>query len=887
MNKPAFNLEESIEDWLKSLRKHKGFEDGYIEELSTHIREDIEHKIEQGATEEEAFNAACSQMGEIDVVGKEHYKNSKRSNSNFFVDAFANLPILPNYFKVALRNLYRQKTYSLLNIFGLTLGIAVSMLILLFVLHENSFDRFHENSDRIYQLLRTSQPDEGVDPVYYTSLPPALGPAMLEEFPEIENYTRITNYPRISVNKLAGADSTQGFVEKEIRIAEPSFFEIFNFQLEKGNPKTALSAPLQIVLTEKMVSKYFGDEDAMGKTLSLDNKLTVTITGIIENPPSNSSITFDFLLSLSSWPQYSQFNDLHSWNAFAYHTFVLLKPNASIDRVVEALPGFVRGRSGLAQRREIDVNKAEALPDTYLYSRVSTNLLGPQGNPQYLYIFSIVALLILLVASLNYMNLSTARSLNRAKEVGVRKATGASRSQIAFQFFSEAILLIFISLPLALVLVYFIIPVFTNLLQYDLNLYALSANDIAFYLLILLTALGFISGSYPALILSRFNPINALKGSIQSSGDSQGSILRKGLIVFQFFVSISLIVGAFVIQRQLQFIQSTTFTLEQEKVINLNLFRFPQGDIPALKARLRALSSVKEASLSFHIPYQKTSSTGPQASDLQTYYVDEDFVETFNLKIIEGRDFSAETRSSDAETSVLVNEAVVKQYGLENAIGSQFTLGKKEYTIVGVVEDFHFESIYNEIRPLVFQFKPRLNIAYVSLRMYPLNNTQEVLSEIQSTWSTFTNRAMEYTFMDDSFDKLYKAEDRLARVFKYFTILAILIACMGVFGLSGYIAEKRTKELGIRKVLGATTANLISLLSKDFAILTSISLILALPVSYLGINRWLQNYAYRADISTLYIIMLSILPLFIAVLIAIMQSYKAARINASESLRNE
>ncbi|MEP1306184.1 MAG: ABC transporter permease [Balneola sp.] len=795
--------------------------------------------------------------------------------------------MIRNYILTTIRSIKKNKMYFALNIFGLTLGLAVSFLILLFVLHERSFDTFHKNADNIYQISRTSQISNQSNVNRFSTLPPALGPSLQEDFSYIKDYVRFRTYPRLNISKAGISDSNSAFIETNLRFVDESFFNVFSFELLRGNPVSALNSPNQIVLTQSMALKYFGKEEAIGRSLTIDNKLEVTVSGIVADPPSNSSISFDFLASMTTLPNYLTFTDLNSWDSFSFETFILVKPGSQIDELTSLLSHYVKSRSSLAQRMNFNVDHIEPLSDRYLYSYLPQNSLGSKGNSIYIGIFALISLLILSVASLNYINLATARSFTRAREVGVRKTLGALRTQIRMQFIVEAFILILISIPLALIAVFLIIPEFNNLIQYQLDLKAIDLQDSLFLFLSLIIGLAFLSASYPAFVLSRFNPIKVLKGGFIDSKNSVEVLLKKSLIIFQFVISIGLIMSSFVIQKQLEFIQKTTFKLDDDKIMSINLFRFPIDLIDPLKENIQSLSSIESTSKSFHIPYRKTSATNPAETEMQNYYVDADFVETFNLNIKNGSDFSSHHSELSNSSAVILNETAAAELGVSNLLGSDFKYSEKNYTLIGIVEDFHFESIHNQIRPLIIQLKPELGIAYLSIRINTFTDVEKTINDIELIWRKFTDRALEYTFLEDAYDELYKSEDRLAKLFNYFTILAIFIAALGVFGLIGYLAEKRTKEIGIRKILGAPVISLINLLTRDFTILMGIAFSISLPITYLLINIWIQKFSYKAEINFIVFALLGLLPSLIGILIAVFKGYKTTVSNPIESLRLE
>lgn len=794
-----------------------------------------------------------------------------------------------HYLLAAYRSIRFNRRFTVLNLLGLLMGITVSLVIILFVLHERSFDRFHEYGERIYKLSRLNPGGEGSDPVRYASLPPALGPALQRDFTQVENAVRIGTRRRISMARAGESGHSEAYIEDGVRITEPSFFEMFSFRLLQGDPVTALQEPMSLVLSESMVRKYFGEADPMGEELLINGEHRATVTGVIENPPTHSSITYDFLLSLPSWKVMLPFVDEpdQNWNSFAFDTFVLARPGADMKNLMERLPDYVRSRSMLAQRQGFEVDLAEPLHELYLHSASSQNRLGPSGNPGYLRFFGAVALFLLVIALLNYMNLATARALSRVREVGIRKAAGATRRDLVMQFYGEALLLVLLALPASFLLARLLLPWFGNLISYPLDPSVIGPVQIGMALAVLLLFAALLAGSYPAWMLSRFKASDALKGKGGHGGSGSGLQVRRGLIVFQFVLSTVLVIGSLAVHRQLQFMQDSSFMEEESRVLNLNLFRFPGSSIEVLKSELLALPAVRHASVSFNVPFRGSSSVGPRPTGYVHYYVDHDFVETYGLRLLAGRGFSGES-AGDAGASMILNETAVRERNLagenlEEAVGRQVTLGDRSYRVAGVVEDFHFESLRQRIQPLFMELRPDA-AAYLSLRVRP-DRLQETIGQIGEVWDSHTERGMEYTFMEDVFASLYQPEQRMAALSGWFTILSVFIAVLGLYGLSGYMAERRARELSIRKVFGASLPELIRLLTREYSALLGLALLLALPLAYLGMEQWLQAYRYRADFSLWLYAAACGIPLLVGLGVAALQSWKTARSNPVEKLR--
>jgi len=787
--------------------------------------------------------------------------------------------MLKNYLKVALRSFFKHKGYSFINVTGLATGIACCILILLWVQNELSFDKFHENADNLY--LVCSRMTFGDTQDYWGTCPPITGPTLKAEYPEIVNSAR-----RITNSSIILAYGDKQF-EEQIYFTDPALLEMFSFPIVHGNSATALREPHSFVLTEKIAEKYFGTENPVGKTIRMENKYNFVVTGILKDIPQNSFIQFDILAPIVFLEEYRN-NDhyLDIWDNYSFRTYVQLQENVSPEDVEEKI----------AYR----IKKSNEIFYGILYLRPFTSLrlhwLGHGGSTiKQVRIFTIIAFLILLIACINFMNLTTARSSSRAREIGMRKVVGASKKHIIRQFYGESVFLSFFALLFALILVFIFLPFFNNLSGKILTL-DFSGNSLlipGLFLTALVT--GIIAGSYPALYLSSFQPVKVLKGKLSSA--SRGAGLRKILVVTQFALSIVLIIGTTVIYSQLNYIRNKNLGFDKEHLIYLPL----NGDIKdkgeAAKLEMLRSPDILHVSNISHLPTGSyTNNAGwnwegkdPNVDPLVTRrYVDYDFLETFGSELSAGTFYSPETitRDSRTEQKIIINETFAKIIGAENPVGMQIAQMSEKYTVIGVIKDFHFEALYQEIEPLALSYSPKI-YGYMFLRISP-ENIPETISYIENVFTKYSpGFPFIYNFFDEVYDILYRAEVRTGSIIKYFTILAIIISCLGLFGLASYMAEQRTKEVGIRRALGASVPSIFLLFSKDFAKWILLANIIAWPAAYYAMHKWLQSFAYRISPGIGIFIFSAVTAFFVALLTICYQSVKTARANPLNSLKYE
>jgi putative ABC transport system permease protein len=778
---------------------------------------------------------------------------------------------------IAIRNIIRHKLYSFINITGLAIGIAVCLLVFLFVRDEVSYDRFHSNSDRIYKVIR--EVGEGNELEGVTPLP--LCEALKTDFPEIEVLqTRKKNSCVINYKENT-------FTEEGFCYTDPNFFKVFSFHLIKGDPNTALKNPKSVVITKDITKKYFGTEDPMGKTLLFENEDLLVVTGVMENIPENSHVQFDFLSAKSDYIK----DWMKSWNPNMFFTYILFPKNYSVETFAGKLPAFLEKYI----RKDATIAKSlklQRLSDIYLHSSdIKFNHLGKQGDIKELYIFSIIAVFILILASINYMNLTTSLYSNRMNEIGVRKVIGARRNQLIKQFLGESILTCLSAVLLSLFLVELFLPEFNSLMGKELKLEVFKNINLMISIIMLGFILGLISGSYPAVFLSSFNPTKILKGS--ANPISKKIMLRKILIVVQYTIAVTFIVSVSIGSLQINFMKNKNLGFNKANLVSIDIPWELRSKFDVYRNDVLKNKEVINMALAGGIPPHRLGTThvikffvNGEEKKLWTHvmYVDYDFIETLGLKVKQGRSFSREFGSNEKE-SLIFNEAAIKAVGLKNIIGEEVNHFDQKKKVIGVVEDFNYWTLHEKIEPvvIVLDYKGGNILARISP-----GNVIERINILKSKWEeTFPDWPFEFTFVDDNINKLYSKEVKMEKLAQYLTILAIITASLGLFGLSAFSAQKRTKEIGIRKVLGASIPNIVKLVSGEFLILVCIANIIAYPVTYYFMNKWLEDFAYRIDISLWMFILSGGIALLIAFATVSFQAIKAATANPVEALKHE
>jgi len=809
-----------------------------------------------------------------------------------YQSSYWSLIMLRNYLKIALRQVRRQKGYAFINVSGLAMGIACCLFILLFVRDELSYDRFHENADRIVRLIEdvhtTSQT------LYQATSAPAMGPNLLQDYPEVLHAVRFLRTDRL----LQHGDHR--FLEDHIVFADSLVFEVFDYPLLRGDPKTALTAPYSVVLAASVARKYFGEADPLGKTMTLENEQTLTVTGVLGELPRNAHLQFDIMLSFTTLEAMVGSNLHENWGWNSYYTYLLLPEGYDPARLEDKLPDFLERHIGdwLRSRGFSYTLHVQPLTEIYLHS---SRILEPGagGNVAYLYLFSSIAVFILIIACINFMNLATARSAGRAKEVGLRKVVGAQRGQLAMQFLGESLLTSVLALLFAVALFRLLLPLFNGLTGKALTLGALWTGGTVLVVLGLVLLVGVVAGLYPALVLSDFSPAVVLKGAFHTS--KRGVVFRKGLVVFQFAISIILIVGTTVVAVQLDYLrgQNLGFEPEQQLVLYFDGDRQVQQQAETIKQVMRQHPAVISASMSSSVPgngiwnnllvHVDVAPGQTQEATLDNYTVDVDFIDNFGIEVVAGRGFSNDF-ATDATAAFVINEAAVKHFGWnspEDALGKRFVRGDQEGEIIGVVKDFNYRSLRRQVDPFFLMMLRPDRLAYLTLGVRTEDVSQTV-ADVERLWKELApQRPFIYTFLDDQFNQQYQAEARFGKLFGYFALLAIFIACLGLFGLASFTAQERTREIGVRKVLGATVPQIIVLLSKDFTGLVLIAFVVAVPVAYWGMEEWLARFAYRIEISWHIFLVAGLAALLVAWVTVSYQSIRAALANPVESLRYE
>ncbi len=809
----------------------------------------------------------------------------------FYRTLYWSLVMLKNYLIVALRTLRRQKGYAFINIAGLAAGLACCLLILLFVQHELSYDRFHERADRIYRVVEDLSTPGNTGEI--TTIPAAFASAATADFSEIEQAVRLFSPPQTPV-----AYGDRLFQEPDFFFADPAMFEVFSFPLLQGDPQTVLEAPFSLVLTERTARKYFGEADPVGKILTVSDTLDFRVTGVVQDVPSESHLHFDLVASMTSWEAMAP-SIANQWAPHMYYTYLLLAPETSAPALESKFPGLVERNIQLSEGWSFDF-LLQPLTSIHFHSHRSGELEA-NGRLEHVYLFTVIALFILLIACINFMNLATARSARRTREIGMRKVLGAHRRQLVGQFLGEAFLMSLASTALAVVVVILTLPVFNALAGKDLALDMLGHWPFLVALLTLALFVGVLAGSYPAFFLSAFRPLAVLKGLTTHTGKQQAaSTLRKALVVFQFAVTVFLISGTAVVFNQLHFMRTRHLGFAPEQILVVSSLNGRQAQL-AERFKQEALDyvSVRHVTRSNSLPGRGMIGLSFQAEAMpeddwrltNILFVDPDFVETYEMEIVAGRDFSPDF-ATDTTGSFILNEATVKELGWtpEEAIGKTAALRRSRGRIVGVVRDFNYVSLQETVEPLVlvptvtpFGSTP----VYLSLRLRT-DDLPGTLAQLEDTWRTLIpHRPFTYFFLDDDFDQQYRAEDRLARIFGVFAGLAILIACLGLFGLAAFTAEQRSKEIGVRKVLGASVPGLVGLFARDFLKLVALAFVAAVPVTYLIMQRWLDDFAYRVTLSWEVFLLAGLIALSIAALTVSYQAFKAALANPIDSLRYE
>lgn len=795
--------------------------------------------------------------------------------------------MLKNFIKIAFRNLWRNKTYASINIFGLSIGVACAVLILLWVRDELSYDRFHSHANEIYRVLlertngRSSQ------------TPAQLGPTVADEIPEIAAYTRVFKLPRLIIKNSANT-----FYEDEGIIVDPQFLTMFDFHLLEGDAETALISPVNIVITESMAKKYFGDEDPLNKIMVIDGKNEVQVSGVLKDISGQSHLRFDFLMPFSLLEILNP-GDIQNWGALNYATYLRLHEGADVTATTEKINQTVEPRMPPQLLSFWERFTLQPLTEAHLSADVdNTHFLGSftaTEDKNTVYMFSLIAFFILGLACINFMNLSTARSGTRLREIGMKKVTGASRGNLVRQFLGEFFVISTIAFVLAMGIVELVLPWFNQISGKDLVV-DYGNNLFLYALIILLTTL--LGGFYPAIYLSSFNPIKILKGQVHRS--PKASNTRSLLVVFQFAISIVLIASTIIVYEQIQYVHNKRLGFRKENIVYMHLGGDIGSQYQGMKDALLKHSGILGVTAKDCLPTEARRTLidffwDEKAPDQEVLMeltgVDYQYFEMLGIEFAEGRNFSKEF-PTDATNAFILNEEAVRQTGMKSPVGKNFATYNKSGTIIGVIKDTNFKSLHQEVNPQVYHImnNVRAETELNGVMLIKLKGPQQAgaLSYIEDIWKAFNpNTPFEYHFLDQAYENLYLADRRTRTIINYFSFLAILIACLGLYGLAAFTAEKRKKEIGIRKTLGASIKTILAMFTNDFTKLVLLANILAWPVAWYAMHQWLQNFAYRIDLTFWPFFIAGVAALVIALVTISWQAVRAAKANPVESLRYE
>ena len=790
-----------------------------------------------------------------------------------------------NYFKIAFRNLWKHKVFSFINIMGLTVGMTACFLIFLYVRFELSYDNMHGKADRIYRLVSDIKTPS--DLIHASGPAWAVPPNTKHDFPEVEEFVRVSG------NSFLVRKGNIKFQEEKSVLADSAFFKVFDFPMVRGNRETALSAPLSLVLTESTAKKYFGKQDAMGQTLLLTgDAIPAKVTAVIKDIPENSQIQADMIVSMSTLTGKWDTTLDKQWGNYGSSAFLLLKPGADPKSLEKKFPAFLERRNGdeMEKLQMYPTLFLEPLRDVYLHS---TRDGAKTANIKNVYIFSLIAIFILLIACINFINLTTARSTERAKEVGIRKVVGAIKNQLAKQFIGESVIVCVLAFIFTFFLAMLLIPPFNQLAGKTITT---GVFDHPGYLALLFGAavtIGLLAGFYPALVLSSFQPITVLKGKFSSG--AKGIFLRKGLVILQFSISIVLITGTLIVYQQMNYMRNQNLGFDKEQMVVIESNGDPAKE--AFRQSLTTIPSVKSVALSSSVPgggnpgaYSEVENQkgDMQIANLELYFVDFDYIPNYSMKMVAGRAFSRDFKTDTTQAMVL-NESAVKLLGYASpgdAVGKRFRQWGREGKIIGVMKDFHFRSLQQEIKPLSMRIEP--NGCHLISANITGNNVPATLAAIEEKWKTLIpNRPFNYFFLDEFFDRQYRSEQRFGNLFLNFAILAIFISCLGLLGLASYSTYQRTREIGIRKVMGASVSGIVHLLSKEFLALLFIAFVIASPIAWLVMHRWLEDFSYRIGIHWWIFMISGTIAFVVAIFTVSFQAIRAALANPVISLRTE
>lgn len=801
--------------------------------------------------------------------------------------------MLKNFFIVAIRNILKQKFYAFINVLGLGLGVAVSIFILIYVLDEIGFDRFHATSDRLYRVnLNASLAGQELSGTY---TPPPMAAALRDEIPEIEHSMRMWEW-----NNTVVKYEDKVFTEDKLYHADSSFFDIFSFDLLQGDPATALDEPNSVLLSEALAQKYFEQQAALGKIITIGNdKQAFKVTGVLENPPSNSHLQYNLVTSFHSF----DFSRSEIWLNNSLQTYFTVVPNANLENVQAQLDHFIIKYIGpeIQQFMGVDLEQFKEQNGKYGFNFIPVKDIHlksfyqgeyePVSDIKYIYILGAIGIFIIIIAAINFMNLSTARSSGRAKEVGMRKTFGAVRQQLISQFMLESFIYTVVAVILAILIVVLLLPQFNLLSGKSIDYLSLLNIEIIAGVILITLIVSLLAGSYPALYLTSFNIATVTKGKI-ATGMKSGSI-RGTLVVVQFTISIILLICTAIVYQQLQFTQNKNLGFNKENVIVIYNASRVGDNRQALKNSLLTMNDIVTASYANHVIPGTNNTTvfrrpGVEKDHLiSTYWADYEHLTAMGFTMKEGRYFSRDFASDS--NAVVINEATAREMGWEQPVNEEMWSFNEEtpkmLNVIGVLKDFNFESLRDNIRPLILRLTPQSRNLIVRFKS---ENPQKAIALIEAEWKKFApNEPFDFEFLDQKFDALYRAEQRMGSLFTTFTIMAIVIACLGLLGLSAYTAEQKTKEIGIRKSLGASELNIITLLNREFSKFVLIAFVIALLPSYFFVNQWLEGFAYRVNINFVVFLLSGVITFLVALITVSYQAFKASKLNPTESLRYE
>lgn len=795
--------------------------------------------------------------------------------------------MLKNLFVIAMRNIRKDKTYSAINILGLTIGITCSMFLLLYILDELSYDRYHTNAPNIYRVISNIKEPDNAFTWAIAQIP--LTDELRDNYPEVKNAVRF-----FGIGRSLYKNGDKQFYEGDFYLADSTTFDMFSYKVIDGDVNTALDAPFSIVLTKKIAIKYFGTVNAVGQSLQNQQNETFKVTAVMEDVPLNSHFIFDALISRNTQPNYQG-----NWGSFGVYTYIQLPEGYSLDKMYTSLDKVIKekvdpifAQFGISIKYEL-----QRITDIHLHSKIQDEAEAG-GDISYIYIFAAVAAFMLIIACINYMNLATARSANRAKEVGIRKVMGSQRTQLIAQFITESVVIALIALVASLILIYALLPSFNDLANKQLPFSYILQTPVILSLLGVVVFVGIVGGSYPAFYLSGFNPVSVLKGKLSTKGGN--AFFRKSLVVIQFSISIFMLISTLVVYDQLQYMRNKDLGFSKERVVRIPLSSEEQvwkSDV--LAERMRQTKGVASAGTANSSPGQGISKNLLKVEDndgklsergIDLYNADFEFVKTMGMTIVQGRDFSRDI-PSDTTYAVLVNEAMVKRMGWKEPLGKRFIFNGPNNTeierkVVGIVKDYNQNSLYDVIEPLMIIMNSYNNYVFIKTE----GDVRESIAAIESTWKTvYPDLPFEYDFLDQDFNSQYKSDEKRSQIFTAFSGLTITIACLGLLGLAAFTTQQRYKEIGVRKVIGASINSLIILVSKEFFILVGIGTLIAFPVAWYFTDSWLQKFAYRIELTGewLTFIVSALLAFTITLVTVGYHVLRAASANPVKALRDE